>query len=615
MYTYSYGDYPNTGSWANASDWTSSSGSSPAGPPGSGDTALIHSTVGYTNGGPAITLSSDVTIAGLTITGNCRVDLYGGHNLYVTNGFELDTNVCLFSYAGGGVVTVNANVALAGGILGWPDPSFAYVGVGNVTATSATSTLSYVSDTGSLTVNSGAILQLGDPVAASSTQTVSTFSGGATINSGGTLTSGVAGSSLTLGSSLSVSGTLGGTLTINAPVTDTSTGIISPGKGGNGSGHTAGIVTLGGTSALTLVSGSALNFSLGANTTPGTTYDQIDVGGTVSLGGATVNLYRMGTPTAGTYTLMNYGTTSSPGTLAIAANQIPGWSYTSSITSTSVSLTLSASSPSAYTLATGPAGDYTWTTAGWTGGPWYPGAVPTDTASVGLPGGTIAQGNYSELDLNSSVTIASLSLTSTGRIALGNLGGGMLTVTNPITLGPNQEIYTYQYQSPVLTAPITLTGGYLGYPIYPYGLVDTGNVTASSGTSTLNVVNITGTLTINSGATVQISDPNHSDPSAPSAATAAFSGGTTVNTGGTLTSSVAGSCADRPGLAGGRHALWQYHLQRRGHRDQRHDQRRHVQRRPDALAGKRQRPQYQHHPRADQRDGRKRRHAPGHGHD
>ena len=124
--------------------------------------------------------------------------------------------------------------------------------------------------------------------------------------------------------------------------------------------------------------------------------------------------------------------------------------------------------------------------------------MPTDTASVGLPGGTIAQGNYSELDLNSSVTIASLSLTSTGRIELGNLGGGMLTVTNPITLGPNQEIYTYQYQSPVLTAPITLTGGYLGYPIYPYGLVDTGNVTASSGTSTLNVVNITGTLTINS---------------------------------------------------------------------------------------------------------------------
>lgn len=96
-------------------------------------------------------------------------------------------------------------------------------------------------------------------------------------------------------------------------------------------------------------------------------------------------------------------------------------------------------------------------------------------------------GNPFEIDLNVSNTIASLTLSGSGRLALKSVNGNNLTVTNPIVVGANQEMYTFNTQQP-LVAPISLTGGFIGYPLSPYPMADTGAITATSGTSTLNFV-------------------------------------------------------------------------------------------------------------------------------
>ncbi len=85
--------------------------------------------------------------------------------------------------------------------------------------------------------------------------------------------------------------TLAGTPTINGTLSASVTGAtISPGL-------SPGIINSG---DLTLVSGSTLTIELASNAGPGTGHDQINVTGTVSLGGATLNLMNGFTPVAGT---------------------------------------------------------------------------------------------------------------------------------------------------------------------------------------------------------------------------------------------------------------------------------------------------------------------------
>ncbi|MFN3459389.1 MAG: autotransporter-associated beta strand repeat-containing protein [Oceanibaculum sp.] len=110
---------------------------------------------------------------------------------------------------------------------------------------------------------------------------------GTTMISAGTLAvtgSLVAGSAVTVASG----GTLGGTGTVAGTVTVQSGGTIA-------AGSSPGILKTG---DLTLLAGGTASFELDG-TTAGTLYDQIDVTGTVDLGGATLSLDIGYTPTAG----------------------------------------------------------------------------------------------------------------------------------------------------------------------------------------------------------------------------------------------------------------------------------------------------------------------------
>src|SRR5439155_11041287 len=89
-------------------------------------------------------------------------------------------------------------------------------------------------------------------------------------------------------------GTLSGSGTLSRPVTLNSGGRLSP-----GSAAAAGVLR---TNSVAAASGSVFAFDLNAPyATAGTDYDQVNVTGSVSLGGATLNLVGgAGTPAPGT---------------------------------------------------------------------------------------------------------------------------------------------------------------------------------------------------------------------------------------------------------------------------------------------------------------------------
>ena len=211
-------------------------------------------------------------------------------------------NYARFQMSGTGTLTVTNPIVLMGGEmlynasgyfncarvprrrragLGVAPYGYAATG-GTVTGYSGTSYLNVVNDSsGSLVVNNGATVALGDSTNFSAV--VTAIFGSTTVNSGGTLTSGISGS--TLNSPVSLSGTLAGTLNIAGAVTATNTGIIAPGSAATGSTHTVGTIAITGSNTLTLVSGSQLNFNLGANTAAGTSYDTMTVGGAAGWAG------------------------------------------------------------------------------------------------------------------------------------------------------------------------------------------------------------------------------------------------------------------------------------------------------------------------------------------
>ena len=153
--------------------------------------------------------------------------------------------------------------------------------------------------------------------------------------------------------------------------------------------------------------------------------------------------------------------------------------------------------------------------------------------------------NWIGVNMDVSTTIASLNLPGTAgnyaRIQL--TGPGTLTVTNPIALVGGEMLYSAP-SGGNWNAPIYLEGGVLGWggsSTSAY-VATGGTVTGYSGTSYLGFVSSSGPLVVNSGATVCVTDTTNF-PSTP--ATATFTS-TTVNSGGTLTSGVAGSTLGGP---------------------------------------------------------------------
>lgn len=155
---------------------------------------------------------------------------------------------------------------------------------------------------GTTTVSGGTLL-----LSASSNNSIPNSSkisiaSGATLNVLG-LTSG----SLNLGSTTAQ--TIGGNGSVVGNVRVASGSTVTPGE-------SAGKLTFGGD--ITLVSGATLEVELGAPTTPGVTYDQIEVansGSDLTTGGATLKLIALPGVTAGTYTII---TTSASGNINFA---------------------------------------------------------------------------------------------------------------------------------------------------------------------------------------------------------------------------------------------------------------------------------------------------------
>ncbi len=172
--------------------------------------------------------------------------------------------------------------------------SFGNLGVGGLTKLgSGTLTLNNaVFYSGTTTVSNG-VLALGSSGSISSTTNI-------TIRSGATFdVSAVAG-----GLALGFGQTLAGTGTVLGNVSDSSGVIIAPGA-------SAGTLTVNG--SLTLNGGGTLNYELSDTTTVGSgVNDLITVTGALNLSGpTTLNLtYVNGAPAVGTYTLMQYGSTS-----------------------------------------------------------------------------------------------------------------------------------------------------------------------------------------------------------------------------------------------------------------------------------------------------------------
>jgi hypothetical protein len=508
------------------------------------------------------------TLAGLTLTGTLTVA--SGATLNVNNPYEpvsatttlvsgtlngVDTPGAVTGAGGHVVSSLGGSVSLTGGTL-WGD--LIYTGTvtsnGADTITGGTFNSLAVSATGNLSVNgaitgnvavnggvlrgtgtitgpvsltggtlAGALTYAGN-VSSNGTDTIGggTFNSTLTVNSGGKLsvnctvaptgvtvnTGGVLQGAGTINQAIALSGTLGGTLSVAGNVASTG-GTLSPGSGGNGSGHVAGTLAITGGNSLSLDSAGALTFNLGSATAYS---DQISVGGTVSLGGATLNLYNLGGMAPGAYTLMTYANTANPGTLSIPVGQVTGLNYTDTITPTSVTLNV----VSGYAYTWSGAGSIEWNDSNdWTspnGGTAFPGGG-SDVAVFNLHSWARPESYF-----DGNYTIGTMVLNGSGPlyISWGNLGG-TLTVTNPIQVGDSQTLYMYNGGT-MLDGSIQMTGAAtLGdngttagtyWEMAPYHeLYVTGNVSYSGSGGTLAGLVLTGTLNVAGGATLNVNNP------------------------------------------------------------------------------------------------------------
>ena len=303
-----------------------------------------------------------------------------------------------------------------------------------------------------------------------------TYTGVTTVNSGTVLVNG----SLDAGSAVVVGGvgTLGGVGTINGTVSVSLGGNLAPGGG------TIGTLALSNNSASALtLNGSTMIFGLNSAATPGATYDNIAITGSLVLSGTNYIILTspVGSIATGTYTLMTYAGRSGSGSLTFengSTNMTVGVSTLMiAVGATSVTLNVTGASASLTALRWRGNISGTWDT---TSSNWVNDLVATkysggnyvtfdDTASGNftVSGATMSPGSAT-INNNSSIYAISAIIAGTGPV--------LKTGTNILTLsGANTYTGVTTIKAGILNAGVADGAG-------TGALGNGGNITFSGGT-------------------------------------------------------------------------------------------------------------------------------------
>ena len=211
-----------------------------------------------------------------------------GNATFTNNGTRqiLGANTYL-SAKGTGILSVTGNFSiLVGGVT---INSGATMLIGNGGSTNGTANQTgAITDNGALVFNISGAAGQSDVISGNGTVTqngggtltlnkANTYSGGTTVNAGSLLAGNTNGSATGTGAvTVNSGGTLGGTGIITGAVTVYGGSVVSPGTG-------IGILTLG---ALDLSNGGTLRIQVSGYSTAGTSFDQLKVTGTLTLGGS-----------------------------------------------------------------------------------------------------------------------------------------------------------------------------------------------------------------------------------------------------------------------------------------------------------------------------------------
>ena len=233
---------------------------------------LTPSSTGPTDGLQLLTVNSYTGATTVNGTARVKANVNGaiptGSALTVNGSALFQAASTIGSLAGGGNVFMNGSNTLTVG--------------GDNTSTTFSGVYQNSGGAAALTKTGGGTLTLSG---------ANTYTGATTVNAGTLAVIGSIVSPVTVNSG----GTLGGTGTTSNAVTVNSGGTLAPGL-------STGIINTG---DLALTAGSTLAIEING-TTVGTQYDQVNVTGTVTLGGATLNVVLSFTPTAGqVFTIIN----------------------------------------------------------------------------------------------------------------------------------------------------------------------------------------------------------------------------------------------------------------------------------------------------------------------
>jgi hypothetical protein len=359
-------DYTWTGT--TSTDWGTASNWDPSGVPGIGDTATIPNVTNK----PSIT--SAVTVAGLTINSGSSLTINTGGSLTLTGNFVNDG---VFTYAGSGGTTTFAGTTTLSGSGTWTFRAITINSGSSLTAPSGN--LSIAGDftnNGTFTHNSGTVIFNGTTnLTGNTTFNAVTINSGKTVNAGSTTTtiqgsisnggtfSGETGTVVLSGSgsrTLSGSGTYNfnnltvnassGTVNLSSNVTIHVAGDFTKSAGSftcnSVSNATSNTCTLdfngGGTSSLlwttasilpwniTIQSGTTVN--LGASNSTFTLRGNLGGDGTLSASGGTITFDTVTTSLISGSKTFNNVTANSPTTLQLAANANFGYKGTFTLT-------------------------------------------------------------------------------------------------------------------------------------------------------------------------------------------------------------------------------------------------------------------------------------------
>ena len=343
-----------------------------------------------------------------------------------------------------------------------------------------------------------------------------TYGGGTTVSAGTLLVTGTMTGPVTVGSGGTVggTGTIGGSVDVNAGAT------LAPGIG-------AGALNTG-----NLALAGVAQFDI-LGTTPGTQHDTVNVTGTVTLTGATLQLAGAYVPVAGnTFTIIaNDGADAVTGTFA-------GLAEGASVTFNGVSLriTYAGGSGNDVVLTATPGGAYDWSGTGgnaaWSNAPnWTAGLAPpsanTTAVSFGAAGTTFAPSvdapwTVNRIDMTSrAYTISGSAITFAGAAPRLNASGATQAIAAPLVLGAATAVDN--------AGPLALQGAISGGA----GLVKAGaGALTLSGASTFG-----GGITVNAGTllvTGTVPGPVTVNMGATLGGTGTIAGAVGVNAGGFL---------------------------------------------------------------------------------